>query len=199
MSRALCTGFFSPILITIFACASACSTVAVELVSMPSAHIQAAPPSPEPPKEKEVEATSNVKLTANKLTIDEKIQFEPWSAKILEASDPILNEIADVLRKNAQIKKVEIQGHTAKTGQAKRSLKLSVDRAHAVKDYLVKRGVVADRLDAKGYGENQPIADNSTKEGKEKNRRVEFVILDQDDEQMALKSTDDNGEKGAHK
>jgi OOP family OmpA-OmpF porin len=168
---------------------TACAASTPELVSLPGAHISAALPAPEPPKEVakavvEPEPAA-VQVTSGHIAIEEKIQFEPWSAKILDSSNSILNEVAAVLRKSPNITKIEIQGHTARTGQAKRALKLSRDRAMAVRDFLIQRGVVKDRLEAKGYGESQPIANNGTKEGREKNRRVEFVIVEQE-QQVAM-------------
>ncbi len=73
---------------------------------------------------------------------------------------------------------IEVQGHTDSQGDDAKNLKLSQERAEAVKEYLVKNhGIEPNRLIAKGYGEKKPIASNNTKEGRAKNRRVEFVIL----------------------
>ena len=77
---------------------------------------------------------------------------------------------------NPQVKKVRIEGHTDNTGAADFNTKLSQGRAKAVRDYLVKKGVAADRLEAKGFGPTQPIGDNKTAAGREANRRVEFEI-----------------------
>jgi OOP family OmpA-OmpF porin len=74
--------------------------------------------------------------------------------------------------------KVEVQGHTDSVGNDRFNLKLSQKRAESVKAYLVKQGVSADRMVPKGYGENVPIADNRTKDGRAQNRRVEFVITE---------------------
>src|SRR5438477_83677 len=79
-SLALCAGLLS-----------GCSSAAMELVSYPGSQIRSVVAAAEPPKE---EASSSVKVTATKLTIDEKIKFESWSAKLLETSHPILNEVA---------------------------------------------------------------------------------------------------------
>ena len=71
---------------------------------------------------------------------------------------------------------IEVEGHTDNVGKAEVNKKLSQKRADAVKDYLIKKGIEADRLSAIGYGSEQPIADNKTKEGRAQNRRVEFKI-----------------------
>ena len=72
--------------------------------------------------------------------------------------------------------KVDIVGHTDNTGKADVNQKLSEKRANAVKAYLTKKGVAADRLTAKGAGLEQPVADNNSSAGRAKNRRVEFKI-----------------------
>ena len=74
-------------------------------------------------------------------------------------------------------KKVRIEGHTDSTGSNKLNLKLSQYRADAVKALLVKNGIVASHIEAVGMGEDFPIAENTTKAGKAKNRRVEIIIL----------------------
>lgn len=70
--------------------------------------------------------------------------------------------------------KIKVQGHTDSIGSEQYNLDLSPKRADAVRDYLIKRGVGADRLIAKGLGESVPIATNDTPEGRAENRRVEF-------------------------
>jgi OOP family OmpA-OmpF porin len=145
------------------------------------------PPPPPPPKKEEPpppppkpEPPPRVEVRDNKIEIKEKIQFEYNKAVILPASFSLLDEIADVLKKNPHIKKVSIEGHASAEGDAKHNLKLSDDRAKSVMKYLVDKGIEAKTLTAKGFGSTKPIADNKTDEGKEKNRRVEFVIVEQD-------------------
>lgn len=70
---------------------------------------------------------------------------------------------------------IEVAGHTDSMGSDAYNMKLSRQRAAAVRNFLISRGVAADRLTAKGYGESQPVADNATEEGRFKNRRVELV------------------------
>jgi outer membrane protein OmpA-like peptidoglycan-associated protein len=72
---------------------------------------------------------------------------------------------------------IEVAGHTDSKGSDAYNMKLSQQRAEAVRNFLISRGVAADRLTAKGYGESQPVADNATEEGRFKNRRVELAPL----------------------
>jgi outer membrane protein OmpA-like peptidoglycan-associated protein len=76
-----------------------------------------------------------------------------------------------------ELKHLSIEGHTDAQGQAERNLDLSQRRANSVKTWLVAHGVDDARLDAKGFGQTKPIADNRTSQGRAQNRRVEFVIV----------------------
>lgn len=134
---------------------------------------KAPPPEPEAPKRVEVQD--------NKIVIREKIQFEVDKAIIKQESYGLMEEIGQTIRNNPQIKKLRIEGHASSEGSDKHNLDLSDRRAKAVMEHLVSvNGIEAARLVAKGYGETQPIASNESEEGREKNRRVEFTILDQE-------------------
>lgn len=136
-----------------------------------------APPkaeAPPPPKPKRVE------VTADKIVITEKIQFDYDKATIKPESHGLLDEIVTVIKENPHIKKLSIEGHTDSDGSDKYNLKLSDDRSKAVMSYLTEHGVEIDRLTAKGFGESKPIATNDTDDGKEQNRRVEFLITEQE-------------------
>ena len=120
---------------------------------------------------------------AGRLVITEKIQFATGRADIKRASDSLLEDVANALKAAPEVTKVEVAGHTDSQGDDARNQKLSEDRAAAVVERLVKLGIEADRLTAKGYGETKPIADNETDEGRAINRRVEFTILEQGEAQ----------------
>ncbi|MDO4224135.1 MAG: OmpA family protein [Acinetobacter sp.] len=106
--------------------------------------------------------------------IELNVRFVTGKADIDAASKPQVQEIAEFLKANADVK-LEVNGHTDSSGNAAQNKALSEKRAKAVVDALVAAGVPADRLVAQGFGDTQPIADNNTAEGKEKNRRVELV------------------------
>lgn len=121
-----------------------------------------------------------VELRDNKIEIHDKIQFDYDKATIQEASFGLMNEIASVITKNPQIKRIRVEGHASSEGNPLHNLTLSDERAKAVAKYLGEHGVAAGELVAIGYGADRPIADNATETGREQNRRVEFVILEQD-------------------
>ena len=104
------------------------------------------------------------------------ITFAFNKADIRQSSYPILDEAVELLKKHPDVN-VEIAGHTDNVGSDAYNLKLSQQRATAVKEYLIMHGIQAQRLRAQGYGESQPIADNETKDGQAQNRRIEFRIL----------------------
>jgi outer membrane protein OmpA-like peptidoglycan-associated protein len=105
------------------------------------------------------------------------VQFATGTAKLTPAAQKGLNEAATLLNdpKYAPLK-VSIEGHTDNVGKAASNKTLSEKRAAAVKAYLVKKGVSADRLSSVGFGDTVPIADNKTAAGKASNRRVEFKV-----------------------
>ena len=105
------------------------------------------------------------------------IFFDPGKAVLKSESFAELDRVTDFFINNPDIK-VEIAGHTDNVGNAAINMKLSQSRAQSVADYIVKRGIPKERVVAKGYGLTKPVAANTTKEGKAKNRRVEFTILD---------------------
>ena len=102
------------------------------------------------------------------------ILFDTGKATLQPASDEPLNEVLKLLQQDDSLK-VVIEGHTDNVGAAATNQALSEKRAQAVRDWLVAKGIAANRLTAKGYGATKPLADNSTEEGRAKNRRVELV------------------------
>ena len=98
-----------------------------------------------------------------------KATIKPESADVLDNIVKVLNEFKKA--------KFSVEGYTDSTGNKAKNIKLSEARANSVKDYLVAKGIAADRLSAKGFGPEKPVADNKTKAGREQNRRVEINLV----------------------
>jgi len=118
-----------------------------------------------------------VVVTEKKIELKQTVYFDFNKATIRSVSFALLDDVAHAMKDNPTIK-VEIQGHTDSVGDDDYNLKLSQKRAESVRAYLVRKGIDGERMVPKGYGENVPIADNRTKEGRDQNRRVEFVITE---------------------
>ena len=103
------------------------------------------------------------------------VYFETSSAKLTENSEAILDEAAAELKRYPDLE-IEVQAFTDSRGSDALNLKISEDRAKSVRNYLINKGVSAEKLTAKGYGEANPIATNDTAEGRAKNRRVELSV-----------------------
>ncbi len=109
----------------------------------------------------------------------DNLQFEFNKDVIKPESFPYLNEVADVLREKGEWK-LKLEGHTDNVGSDKYNLDLSTKRAEAVKKYLGEQGISPVRISTEGFGSTKPIADNSTAQGRDKNRRVEFKVVKPD-------------------
>jgi outer membrane protein OmpA-like peptidoglycan-associated protein len=118
---------------------------------------------------------TNVVVTAKKIEIKQTVYFDTSKTTIKPVSYSLLNEVGQALNDNPKIQ-IQVEGHTDSRGRNAKNLRLSQGRAESVRTYLIGQGVAADRMSAKGYGEEIPIADNRTRAGREQNRRVEFVI-----------------------
>lgn len=129
-------------------------------------------PPPIDTKKESVNATEKqeVKTVPESIVLD-NLLFETASAKLKEDEIPDLDEIVTYLQKQLELKAI-IEGHTDNIGSDNSNLTLSNNRAKSVIEYLVNKGIAINRLTSKGYGAYQPIANNSTTEGRAKNRRV---------------------------
>lgn len=115
-------------------------------------------------------------LAVRNILKDQKITFEPGSGTLDPSASSIIDQIATVLAACAEAK-LEIQGHTDSQGREEMNQALSQTRAQSVLNALHERRILTNSFSAKGYGESQAIADNETEEGREANRRIEFVLI----------------------
>lgn len=118
-----------------------------------------------------------VMIRRGQLIIFGKILFKTGSDEPLDKSRELLDQIGQTLKQNPDVGPLRVEGHTDNVGAAEMNLELSQKRADSVKKELVDRGVSADMLTTKGYGETRPIAPNETAAGRARNRRVEFVVM----------------------
>jgi outer membrane protein OmpA-like peptidoglycan-associated protein/tetratricopeptide (TPR) repeat protein len=118
-----------------------------------------------------------IKVKVGKKVVLNNILFQTGKSVLTAGSYIELDRLLNIMKENSRIK-VEISGHTDNTGSAPINSKLSEARAKAVVDYLIQKGIDQTRMIFKGYGSQQPIADNATAAGRAKNRRVEFKILE---------------------
>jgi outer membrane protein OmpA-like peptidoglycan-associated protein len=135
----------------------------------------------EPPPEPE-EVVTPPEIVPEKPEIVEKIvlnalRFDFDSAAIKPEFFPALDEAVSILQKHTE-KKIVVEGHTCWVGTEEYNANLSLRRAQSVQKYLVEKGIAPDSLTVKGYGEENPVADNSSNEGRRMNRRVEFKVMD---------------------
>lgn len=123
-----------------------------------------------------------VRVTEKEIQILIQVEFKVYGKSKSETVDPVsddlLREVRDAINQHPEIKKIEVQGHTDDSGNAEFNQSLSEQRAEAVRKWLIEAGIPGDRLVAKGYGHTQPIADNRIREGRQKNRRVHFAVIE---------------------
>ena len=123
-------------------------------------------------------AVSQTQDNRLKLDIPSDVSFDVGRAAIKPNFAPILNQFATSLNQNP-VSTVTIIGHTDNTGSDSINNPLSIDRAEAARDYLVSRGVARTRIATDGRGSREPVADNNSSQGRDKNRRVEIYVAEQ--------------------
>jgi outer membrane protein OmpA-like peptidoglycan-associated protein len=130
---------------------------------------------PNTPKGTPVDEVGCAKIDEKMSDLITKLQFENNSALLTVPSKIALDEIADLLARYPDVK-IEVQAHSDSNGSARYNKTLSQQRANSVVQYLIAKDIMQSRLESEGFGEEKPIADNNTKIGRAKNRRVEFVL-----------------------
>jgi large repetitive protein len=128
------------------------------------------------------EGGGKVKLSCDKIEIRESVYFDTGKDTIQARSFELLDQVVSVLTSAKYITQLRIAGHTDDRGNDQKNLALSKRRAASVLHYLSSHGIAPERLSSDGYGETQPIADNTSADGRAQNRRVEFQILEQSGE-----------------
>lgn len=119
---------------------------------------------------------SAAQQSLNQLLEGRKVEFVTDKAELTPESRRLLDQMAEVLRQNPNAQ-VSIEGHTDSRGRAAYNLELSQRRANAIRSYLNQQGIATNRLTATGYGETRPIDSNDSRTGRQRNRRVEFHVV----------------------
>ncbi len=151
------------------------STVKPEAVSLETSYVEI-PRSAVKPEEKIADAIKLIESLKDKnakTAVIEGITFEYGKTVLTMESKVLLDNIAATLQQNLEMN-LRINGYTDNTGNAAVNRKVSLDRAKAVRDYLIVKGINGKRLSAQGFGSDKPITTNKTEEGRNKNRRIEF-------------------------
>jgi OmpA-OmpF porin, OOP family len=123
-----------------------------------------------PVKDKQI-----VEIQKDRIEIKDKVYFDSNKATIQRRSFKLLDQVAKVILEHPELEKVWIEGHTDERGSNQYNAELSQRRAEAVREYLIKKGVAPQRLEARGMGRSMPVAPNTTEKGRAANRRVEFL------------------------
>ncbi|MDQ3262774.1 MAG: OmpA family protein [Myxococcota bacterium] len=150
------------------------------VVEPPPEPVVSAPvePEPVPPMVEAAPPKVRVNRGLGRLELADTIHFKTASAEIADRSFPLLDEVAVILFEHPEIKVLIIEGHTDIRGGRQYNLKLSRARADSLRHYIIGKGVDASRLQALGFGPDQPVADNGTEAGRATNRRVDFRIAE---------------------
>lgn len=137
------------------------------------------PPSPDP---KQNGCPKLARVVDNEIVMKQQVQFHVYGKHRNETVSPVsqalMNEIRDAITQHPEIAKIEVQGHTDDSGNEEFNQRLSQERADAVRQWLIDAGIPADKLVAKGYGYTKPLGDNRIRQGRQQNRRVQFVIIE---------------------
>ncbi len=120
-----------------------------------------------------------VQIKNDQIVITQPIFFQTGKDKILSKSYPVLQAVVNALVMHPDIKRISVEGHTDDKGKPEKNQDLSERRAKAAMKWLVDRGIAPERLESHGFGQDKPIADNATEEGRSANRRVEFRIIEE--------------------
>ena len=149
------------------------------------------PKEPEPPKEVEVKQEDRGLV----INLSSKVLFDISKSDLKPEAEKSLTEVSEILKVYSR-NKVLIEGHTDSSGSREKNMRLSVERAQSVFDFLVGKGVDEIRMQVFGFGPDKPVASNGNEKGKEQNRRVEIVILKTEEEKENGEAEAAPGETG---
>jgi outer membrane protein OmpA-like peptidoglycan-associated protein len=110
------------------------------------------------------------------ITLSGQVLFVTGKAELLPAAQDQLTVVAKALQDQGEIRPIVVEGYTDSVGSESNNLKLSQDRANAVRNFLISKGLPSDKLSAVGKGKSSPVASNDTADGRANNRRVEIVV-----------------------
>lgn len=130
-----------------------------------------------PGQEFKSESVITIQFEPSKQFTLDNVHFDSGKSTLRKESFKELDEMVEYMNARPG-EKIEIAGHTDNIGSDESNLKLSQERAEAIRTFLVSKGIKAEKIAAKGYGASQPVADNSTEQGRQKNRRTEVRILE---------------------
>jgi OOP family OmpA-OmpF porin len=128
------------------------------------------------PEGESTESLNEFDMTDSRTIRLNHVYFPTGKAEIINNSYRELDKLVEFMKSKPEVK-IRVDGHTDNQGDAKQNKLLSIDRAKAVRDYLVAKGIEPIRIEFKGWGDTQPIEQNETEQSRQKNRRVEVVIL----------------------
>lgn len=118
-----------------------------------------------------------VRVTEKEIVILQQVLFDTGRATIKKESFPLIDEVVGALKDHPEIAELRVEGHTDSRGAKAFNMKLSQNRADSVMKALIERGIEPARLSAQGFGPTVPIGDNATEEGRQQNRRVQFIVV----------------------
>lgn len=146
-----------------------------------------APPPPAPEPTPEPPPAPMVPVVGEQLTLPDQIEFETDEARIKQTPKTLasLEQLAELMKKNPQITKLRIEGHTDNRGKAKRNEKLSKARAEAVMTWLSQHEIASSRMTTQGFGARRPLVANDTEAHRQQNRRTEYYVDEVDGKKVA--------------
>ncbi|MBS1736137.1 MAG: OmpA family protein [Bacteroidetes bacterium] len=120
----------------------------------------------------------NLEFEPSKIFVLNNVEFDFGKATLRPESYAVLDDLVEYLKRKPRVR-IEIGGHTDNVGTDAKNKILSLERAKSIVAYLIAKGIEESRVEAKGYGADEPIEENNTEEGRQKNRRTEVKVLDE--------------------